>query len=294
MRERSEHMAAERERSEHMAAAVATTIDRFHGVEPGPEAVAGALATQRARMLELFRTFDEHQWRAATRCSVWTVQDVARHLVDVANLDSALQRGEGPRTPDGRIDPRNDPATWLAESDGQTPAETVAAFEVAAEAERAAFERRIRDGDDELLPGPYGPLHWAALGAHLFWDAWLHERDVVVPLGLPHEPTLAENRLAALYALTVSSTVPTFFGSTLTFSIELTSSAPGVYVIDASAESTRVWFTGTNGDAKLRADLEPLLDSLAGRGADVIDVVDGPADVIEPLTLLRDFLLPTD
>ncbi len=215
--------------SERSEPTPATTIDRFHGVEPGPGAVASALATQRARMLELFRTFDDRQWQAATRCSDWTVHHVARHLVDVANLDSALQRGEGPRTPDGRIDPRADPATWLAASDGQTPAETVAAFEVAAEAERAAFEGRIREGGDELLPGPYGPLHWAALGAHLFWDGWLHERDVVVPLGLPHEPTLAEDRLAALYALTISSTAPTFFGSTLTFSIELTGCAPGVY-----------------------------------------------------------------
>ena len=148
-----------------------------------------------------------------------------------------LQRGEAPRNPDGRIDPRNDPAEWVAESDGHAT-ETVVAFEVAAEAEQVALQRRIRDGDDELLPGPYGPMHWAAVGVHLFWDVWLHERDIVVPLGLPHEPTLAENRLAALYALTVSSTVPTFFGSTLTYSIELTSSAPGVYAIDASAEGT--------------------------------------------------------
>ena len=164
------------ERSEPMAAALAKCVDRFRGVEPGPGAVAGALATQRDRMLVLFRSFDDDQWQARSRCNAWTVHDVARHLVDVANIDSALQRGEGPRTAGGRVDPTKDPDEWLEASRGQTPSETVAAFEAAVAAEREAFERRVDDGGDELLPGPYGPLHWASLGAHQIGRASCRER----------------------------------------------------------------------------------------------------------------------
>jgi uncharacterized protein (TIGR03083 family) len=276
-----------------MGASVATCIDRFRGIEPGPDAVASALATHRERTLSLFRTFDDEQWQAPSRCSEWTVHEVVRHLVDVANLDSALLRGEGPRTPDGRIDPRADPADWLSASDGQTPEETIAAFEIAIGAERHAFEQRITDKTDELLPGPYGPLHWAAMGAHLFWDAWLHERDIVVPLALPHDPTPAENRLAALYALTISSVAPTFFGSSIHLTVELAGNAPGIYEIDSTADSTRVQFAGVDGSGEVRADLDTFLDALAGRGPEILDVVEPEPDAVKPLTVLRDFLLPT-
>jgi uncharacterized protein (TIGR03083 family) len=276
--------------------ALATSVDRFGGVDPGPDAVAGALASQRSRTLELFRSFDDDEWQARSRCSAWTVHDVVRHLVDVANLDTALMRGEGPRTAGGRVDPRTDPGEWLEASRGQPPSQTVAAFEAAVAVEREAFERRIRDGGDEALPGPYGPLHWASVGAHAFWDAWLHERDVLVPLGRPHDCTLAEDRLAALYALAIASTAPTFFGSRVTLAIELTGAASGVYHIAATPEDVRVDFGGSDATPAMRAELGALIDSLAGRGPDVIevvDVVDGAVDAVEPLTMLRGFLLPT-
>jgi uncharacterized protein (TIGR03083 family) len=279
-----------------MTDALATSVDRFRGVDPGPDAVAAALASQRRRLLALFRSFDDAQWQTTSRCSQWTVHDVVRHLVDVANIDSALMRGEGPRTTDGRVDPTKDPDAWLQASRGQSPSETLAAFEAAVEDEREAFERRIEHGGDELFPGPYGPLHWTSFGAHLFWDAWLHERDVVVPLGLPHECTLAEDRLAALYALAIAATAPTFFGSTIALAVELTGSAAGIYEIAATSEDVRVEFSGSSGTPAMRGDHGALVDSLAGRGPEVVDVVDvvaGSLDEIEPLTMLRGMLLPT-
>jgi uncharacterized protein (TIGR03083 family) len=250
-------------------------------------------------MTALFGSLDEDQWRARTRCSEWTVQDVVRHLVDMANMDIALQRGHAPRNEGGRIDPRIDPGRWLEASRGQSPSETMASFESMAEEERSIFEEHIRDGGDELLPGPYGPLHWSSLGAHLFWDAWLHERDIALPLGLQHDASLNENRLAALYGLTIASVAPTFFGSSLTLPIELTGCAPGVYEIAAiTPERIRVEFRSADATPAIRADLGTLLDALAGRGPDVAEVVepvdvDAPLDV-EPLTMLRGLLLPTD
>ena len=279
-----------------MTEAVATSIDRFRGVGPGPAALASALNSQRRRMFALFRSLDDDQWQTPSRCSEWTVHDVVRHLVDVADMDIALQRGEEPRNEGGRIDPRNDPGRWLEASRGQSPSDTVAAFESMAEEERSIFEQHVRDGGDELLPGPYGPLHWSSLGAHLFWDAWLHERDIALPLELEHDAPLAENRLAALYALAIASTPPTFSGSRVTVAIELTGAASGVYDIAATPEAVRVDFRGSDATPTMRAELGALIDSLAGRGPDVIevvDVVDGAVDAVEPLTMLRGFLLPT-
>jgi hypothetical protein len=228
------------------------------------------------------------------------MQDVVRHLVDVANMNNALLRGEEPRNKGGRIDPRNDPGRWLEASRGQSPPETLAAFEKMAEEERSIYEQHVLDGSDELLPGPYGPLHWSSFGAHLFWDAWLHERDIVLPLGLEPDPSLAENRLAALYGLTIASVAPTFIGSTVKLPVEVTGAAAGVYEIAAiTPERICVEFRGGNARPAMRADLGTLLDSLAGRGPDVgevveiVDAFNNPVDV-EPLTMLRGLLQPTD
>jgi uncharacterized protein (TIGR03083 family) len=275
-----------------MTDALATSVDRYRGVGPEPDAVARALGALRQRMLQLVRGFDDDQWQATSRCSEWTVHDVVRHMVDVAQMDIALQRGDGPRNAGGRIDPRRDPVEWLEASRGQTPPETVADFEATADAEQLLFEHRVGEAGDELLLGPYGPLHWSSLAAHLFWDAWLHERDIVLPLGLPHEGTVAENRLAALYGLAVASIAPTFLGSTLTLTIELTDGAPGYYEIEATPESTRVDFRGSSRASTMRARMGALLDALSGRGPEVVDVIDGPADSVEPLTMLRALLLP--
>jgi uncharacterized protein (TIGR03083 family) len=275
-----------------MAPLVVTCVDRFRGVEPGPQAVAAAFSSQRRRMSALFHTFDDRQWQTTSRCSEWTVQQVVRHLVDAATIDGELLRGEGPRNEGGRIDPRTDPGKWLVASDGQSPAETVAAFDAASAAEQAALELRSRNGSDELLPGPYGPLHWTSLAAHLFWDAWIHERDIVAPLGLPHDATPEEDRLAALYALAVSATAPTFVGATVTTTIALIGAQRDVYDVAASADGTRVEVVDGTCDAQVRAELAPLVDSLAGRGPGVDAVAEGPADVIEQLGMLRAFFLP--
>ena len=120
----------------------------------------------------------------------------------------------------------------------------------------------MREGGDGTLPGPYGPLHWTTLGAHLFWDAWLHERDITEALGMPHEATPDEDRLAALYALTISSTAPTFFGSTVSLSVEMTGAAGAVYAVDATEDNTRVQVVDIDGPADVRADLLAFVDAL--------------------------------
>jgi hypothetical protein len=44
--------------------------------------------------------------------------------------------------------------------------------------------------------------------------------------------------------------------------------------------------------ADLRGELLPVLDALAGRGAEVADVLAGDAALVEPLCFLRRFMTP--
>ena len=63
------------------------------------------------------------------------------------------------------------------------------------------------DDDDWDAPGeaPFGHLPARFLLAHASWDSWLHERDILVPLGL--EPVVESDELLAAtwYALLVGA-----------------------------------------------------------------------------------------
>jgi uncharacterized protein (TIGR03083 family) len=275
---------------------LATRLELLTGIEPGPQVVADALAAQRQRLLALLRTLDDQQWQTTSRCTEWTVHETVRHLVDVLHLSTAKYRHE-PAVFEFEVplDPRTEPRRWLERSAGQSSNETVAAFESAAAAEHDAFARLGSEGGDEQLMGAYGPLHWSVLGAHVFWDGWLHERDIVVPLGLPHESTVAEDRLAALYGLAIASLMSTFMGVPLAMTIELTGAACALYEIDAKDPSATIVRVATDArEADLRADLRAAVDFFAGRGdpSDLETIVDGRSDVAEPLTRLRTVMVP--
>ena len=261
--------------------ALATSLDRFHGVEPGARRRRGRPGTSAApdaRAVPRLRRRPVADQKPVQR------MDRARTSFAISptlrTWTTARQGGEGPRNPGGRIDPRTDPAEWLEASNGQSPPETVASFEAAMAAERTAFDRRLRDaGDDVPSRRPYGLSTGPCSARTCFGTCGCTSAtssSLSVCLTTPRSARTAWPRCTRL---TVASTVPTFLGSTVSASIELTGGAPGSLRVGRFAGRTRVDFARTNGEAELRAELGPLVDSLAGRGPDVADVLDGPSDV---------------
>jgi uncharacterized protein (TIGR03083 family) len=262
-------------------------IDLDRGVVAGFDLVQQGLASLRARSLASWQALADEDWERPSRCSAWTVHDTVRHVRDCLRIHVARLRREPPPFPDGQFDNTSSPDLWLAETAGEAPAETLIEIEALGAAEAEALAGRD-PGSDEVEIGPYGPVQWTTFSTHMFWDAWIHERDVAVALGAPHAGASGEDVPAAAYGLFVA-TVPIRMAK-----LELHATlALGSLRFRAMPGLVRSEDAGTDAAAAdLRGELLPVLDALAGRGAEVADVLAGDAALVEPLCFLRRFMTP--
>jgi len=81
-----------------------------------------------------------------------------------------------------------------------TGAEILARF---TESTRQVSQAVDRMGDRYELPGesPVGHVPLRLVLTHAFWDAWAHERDILVPLSRASDPDPDELRIVAAYCL---------------------------------------------------------------------------------------------
>lgn len=176
-------------------------------LDEAPGAVLVPLARQRRRFVDALRALDGDQLAAApTRCEGWTPRDVVSHL-DTADgfwawSATAGLAGEPTQVLAG-FDPVASPAQ-MAAADGRTGAEVVEAWAGTVERLIGALEGADDAGWQRLAEGPPGHLTVTALAHHALWDGWIHERDVLLPLGEqpPVEPdeVVAALRYAAALA----------------------------------------------------------------------------------------------
>ena len=171
----------------------------------GPSDVLGAHARHRTRFAEAVRDLDEAALRAPSRCSEWSVADVLRHLVDVDGWMQALWSGQP--LPFTSFDPRVTPHEFVVAGRATTDPDARDRF-VASTQEMAGdvgTSGRERWGSVSL--SPLGVVPWWLSALHVFWDSWLHERDVLLPLGMA-VPVESDEALPALaYGLAIVGTL---------------------------------------------------------------------------------------
>jgi uncharacterized protein (TIGR03083 family) len=145
------------------------------------------LLRQRARLADQASSFGPDEWATPSRCGGWTVQDVLAHLVGVNQfwaLSISAGRAGRPTRYLTSFDPVSTPAQMVEGMRGQTSDEVLAAL-VRTNQELA----ESIDGLDAsswatcLAEAPPGHIALRALALHALWDAWVHERDVLLPLG---------------------------------------------------------------------------------------------------------------
>jgi uncharacterized protein (TIGR03083 family) len=153
---------------------------------PGPE-TSGPMLRQRRRLGELLSGLDDDQWAAPTRCDGWSVRDVIVHLNSTngfwAFSIAQGQAGTPTRLLDG-FDHVASPAQ-LVDAEAAAPPEVLATYLEGVEALAAAVDGL--DAEAWARPAEAPPGHIATTGVvlHALWDAWIHERDIALPLGLP-------------------------------------------------------------------------------------------------------------
>jgi uncharacterized protein (TIGR03083 family) len=171
-----------------------------------PAAIAAPAIRQRRRLAATLATLDDEQWRHPTRCQGWTARDVIVHLDSTNSFWSlttaAATRGE-PTQYLATFDPVASPAHMVARANETSPAEVLDRF-VASTDSLADLWSSFGDADWSAVgEAPPGHISVSAVTHHALWDSWVHERDVLLPLGIdateePDEVTSCLRYVAAL------------------------------------------------------------------------------------------------
>nr|MDQ3294690.1 maleylpyruvate isomerase N-terminal domain-containing protein [Actinomycetota bacterium] len=145
------------------------------------------LLRQRRRLADVLGGLDDAQWAAPSRCEAWSVKDVVAHLVST-NQFWTFSIGAGLAGEPTRFlttfDPVASPAELVDAGRAQPPAAVLADFVASNEALAGAVETLDDEAWSKLAEAPPGHVPLRAVVLHALWDAWIHERDIVLPLGL--------------------------------------------------------------------------------------------------------------
>ena len=163
-----------------------------------PGAIAVPAIRQQRRLVDTLAGLTAEQWEHPSRCDGWTARDVAVHLHSVHGF-WAFSTAQGIKGEPTRFlatfDPVASPSQMVAAAPAIAPSELVEqlrASTAALEAQWSSF------GDAEwnaLAEAPPGHIGISALVHHALWDSWIHERDILLPLGII--PAVEDDEVAA-------------------------------------------------------------------------------------------------
>ncbi|OBS01812.1 hypothetical protein A9W98_18305, partial [Mycobacterium gordonae] len=183
-------------------------------IEGDPGDVAVPLVRQRLRLAELAATFTEAEWSAPSRCSQWSVRDVIAHIAGINPLYvmSAVAGLAGEPT---RLMPHFDPAVSplrMVEQVAALSSAQVLDLLVSSNAELIASAEAL-DGSGwcTSAESPLGEVPIRLVMSHALWDSWVHERDIVIPLGMT--PTVVADEVVASLRYVAALTQGFAFGA---------------------------------------------------------------------------------
>jgi uncharacterized protein (TIGR03083 family) len=224
---------------------------------------------QRARLADLLRDLDDDQWAAPTRCEGWSVQDVVAHLTTTNQfwtLSLACGLDGAPTRVLAEFDPVATPAQLVDAVRSRTTAETLEQF--CATNDALATTLRALDTEDwsRVAEAPPGHLAIELVALHALWDAWIHERDIALPLGLPVVEEADEIAGSLIYIVALGPAFQASVGSTRTGTLEVRATDPDVRVVVEIGTSVRLHDGPCGPDTvTLTGDAVELLEALSFR-----------------------------
>lgn len=256
--------------------AVNWSISTGDGLALGGGALVDVLAVQHRRFVDTWRGFTSADWEHRSRNEAWTVHETVRHVADGAERVVAAVSGEA-SLDEGEFDALSTPAEWLAGSTGESPAATIDRFAAASAALGVGVGERLASGDDTHQPTVYGTAHWTVNVVHLLWDSWLHERDVLLPLGRPAPSSEEEERLVGLYGLLMALVPPMKLGLPVSVVVQLRGAGHRTIEAGCGPDAIHCAEVAANPSA-ITGRLPAVVDALAGRGDAVADALPAAPD----------------
>jgi uncharacterized protein (TIGR03083 family) len=250
-----------------------------------PLHLVDVFAEQRQRFAAVLQGFGAADWTAPTRCADWSAHDVVRHICDATVFANAAGADDGTFDLTAGFDPRISPRLWLTASAGESPAATLSRLVAATDGLLARARGRLARGITFDVRLPYGPMDWTVLLLHLFWDSWIHERDVLLARGAQHPTADDAIRYAVAYGVFISAAVGAAFGNPVQATMRLGGDGGGIFELD-SRGGVALTVSRRHIPGPRATDVA---DALAGR-ADPAAVLDGlPAGTRAGLSHLAEF-----
>jgi uncharacterized protein (TIGR03083 family) len=152
-----------------------------------PSAIAVPAVRQRRRLAATLASLSAEQWAHASRCAGWSARDVIVHLESTNafwEFSIAAGRTGEPTRMLQTFDPVASPAKLVARSEISWP-EVAERFAASSATFTALLESLDETDWPKIAEAPPGHITISATAHHALWDSWVHERDVLLPLGLP-------------------------------------------------------------------------------------------------------------
>jgi uncharacterized protein (TIGR03083 family) len=145
------------------------------------------LLRQRRRLQDALAKLTADQWKHASRCEGWSVQDVVAHLIGTNTfwtMSIVAGLAGSPTRVLAAFDPVATPAVMVEPMRAMSPTETLEQF---VETNQSLFDA-VESLDDAgwltIAESPAGHVPVRLTANHALWDAWIHERDILLPLGV--------------------------------------------------------------------------------------------------------------
>ena len=237
-------------------------------LDGSPIAVREPFVRQRRRLLATFASLTPEQWSTPSRCVGWTVREVAAHLAAVDTFwGYSISKGSKGQPTQILVDfdPTSTPAALVAANAELSFIEVLA--QLTATTQRLLTLVESLEEAAWTLPaeGPPGHLSISAIVHHALWDAWIHERDVMLPLGQT-PPIYDDEVLASLrYVAALGAGFTISSGTSKTGRLGVSVTHPdAAFVVDIT-DSVTVRARQVPSDAELSGDAVELLEALSVR-----------------------------
>ena len=228
--------------------------------------VSVPLLRQRQRLADELDGFDEAQWSTPSRCEGWTARDVVAHLVGTNQfwaLSITAALGGAPTRFLASFDPVATPAQMVDATSAKSAAEVLADYVEANEALTAA----VGAITDWSVAGeaPPGHVSLTAVCLHALWDAWIHERDILLPLGLTQteEPDEVSGCLA--YSSAIGPALAATSGERRSGTFCVAATNPAVDLTVTCGETVHVRSGVVDGAPRLSGEAVDLVEGLTYR-----------------------------
>ena len=226
------------------------------------------LIRQRRRLAGILATLDAEQWAMPSRCELWPVRDVVAHLMGINQLwllSIAGGRTGRPTRLFDSFDPVTTPCLLLDDVRDWSPSAVLDGF--AETTESLADMVGDMEPDEWSLTGesPLGHVSLHLVAVHALWDSWIHERDVLLPLGLAPVEEPDEVLACLAYAAAIGPALLATNGSTRRRTMTVNATSPIVQLSVDAGERVVVRDTTTPDGVVLTGRAVDLIEGFSFR-----------------------------